>query len=233
MSNKKILLVEGEVDRYFIHSLLKAYNLRLGIEVEPKGGVDNLRRSLLNRSDYIEEIRDGNLSRFGIVADADSPAQDGAGFDNRWSQLIQDLTPILNHLGIIIPTTKTFNSGEVFSNADDSLRIGLWLMPNHEKDGYLEDFVLACTKWDSPLLSSPPNDQHTLKNYADDCLQELDQRKLKLFANYHRSKASAYTWLAWQEKPTQFLSGVIDAGLLDMQHPYILAFKDWLEKCFK
>ncbi len=38
MSNEKILLVEGEVDGCFIHSLLKVYNLRLGIEVEPKGG---------------------------------------------------------------------------------------------------------------------------------------------------------------------------------------------------
>jgi len=56
---------------------------------------------------------------------------------------------------------------------------------------------------------------------------------LKLFEGYDESKASVYTWLAWQKKPTQFLKGVIDAGLLDMQHPYVLAFKDWIERCFK
>lgn len=190
------MFAEGEVDGYFIHSLLKAYNLQLGITVEPKGGIDNLRVSLA-KSKFQDRLRKGEIKRFGIVADADSPAQDSAGFDNRWSQLLQDLTPTMNYLGIATPTTQSFGAGEVFSNVDDSLRIGLWLMPNHKEDGYLEDFVLACTKWDSPLLSNPPNDQHTLKNYADDCWQALDQRKLKLFANYHHSKASAYTWLAW------------------------------------
>jgi hypothetical protein len=236
----KILFAEGDVDSYFIESLLKAYNLRLGITTEPKGGIGNMRVALAD-SDFRKKLSRGGIKRFGIVADADSPAQDGAGFNNRWLEFIHGngtpknpgLIPIMKDLGMVIPTTKNLNYGEVFSNADDSLRIGLWLMPNHEKDGYLEDFVLACTKWDSPLLSSPPNDQHTLKNYADDCLQELDQRKLKLFANYHHSKASAYTWLAWQTKPTQFLSGVIEAGLLDMQHPYVRAFKDWIERCFK
>ncbi len=194
----------------------------------------NSLRCSLSKSDYIEGIRGGHIKRLGIVANADSPAQDHAGFNNRWSQLInQDLKEIMEFSGIAIPATKTLNQGEVFSNADDSLRIGFWLMPNHRDDGCLEDLVLACAKWDSPLLSRPLYDQHTLKNCADSCLRELDEIELKLFANHRLSKASAYTWLAWQTKPTQFLSGVIEEGLLDMQHPYVLAFKDWIEKCFK
>lgn len=238
MSNKKILLVEGEVDGYFIHSLLKAHNLLwLGIEVEPKGGVNNLRRSLLN-SDYIEDIRDGHINRFGIVADADSLAQDQkAGFNGRWSKFIEDLTPTMNDLGMTIPTIKSLN-GEVFYKADDSkadVRIGLWLMPNHKQDGCLEDFVLESTNLDLPLLPGHPKNQRMLKQYADGCWQALDRENLKSFKDYHHSKASAYTWLAWQTKPTQFLSGVIEAGLLDLDKPdsYVRAFKDWIERCFK
>lgn len=230
---EKILWVEGEVDSYFIYSLLKAYNLQLGITVEPKKGINTLRNSLTKESLLKRVKKEGEIKRLGIVADADSPAQDGAGFDNRWSQLIQDLTPTMNYLGMAIPTTMNFGIGEVFSNADDSSRIGLWLMPNHQDDGYLEDFVLTSTNWKLPLSSTHSNNQHTLKQYADDCWQALDQKELKSFADYYHSKASAYTWLAWQTKPTQFLSGTIEAGLLDMQHPYVLAFKDWIEKCFK
>jgi hypothetical protein len=229
---EKILWVEGEVDSYFIQSLLKDYGLRLGIEVYPKGGINNLRGSLTKKN-FLKGLPNSNIKRFGIVADADSLAQNNAGFHNRWSELIRDLTPTMTDLGITIPTTASYEAGEVFSNADDSLRIGLWLMPNHKQDGCLEDFVLASTKWASPLSSNNLNNQHTLKQYADNCWQALDQKKLKLFEDYDESKASAYTWLAWQKKPTQFLSGVIDAGLLNMQHPYVLAFKDWIEKCFK
>lgn len=83
----KILFAEGEVDGYFIHSLLKAYNLQLGITVEPKGGIDNLRVSLA-KSKFQDRLLKGDIKRFGIVADADSPAQDGAGFNNRWLQFI-------------------------------------------------------------------------------------------------------------------------------------------------
>jgi hypothetical protein len=230
---EKVLWVEGEVDSGFIHSLLKYYGLRLGIEVYPKGGINSLRGSL-TKDRFLKTLSDTTtIKRFGIIADADSLAQGGAGFHNRWSQLIQDLTPTMTDLGVTIPTAASYETGEVFSKANDSLRIGLWLMPNHQEDGYLEDFILASTNWDLPLSSTNPNDQRKLKQYADDCWQALDQRTLKSFADYHHSKPSAYTWLAWQTKPTQFLSGTIEAGLLDMQHPYVLAFKDWIEKCFK
>ena len=231
---EKVLWVEGEVDSCFIHSLLKYYGLRLGIEVYPKSGINNLRSSL-TKDRFLKTLSDTTtIKRFGIVADADSLAQDEkAGFHGRWSKFIEDLTPIMNELGMIIPTTPNHHHGEVFSKADDSLKIGLWLMPNHQDDGCLEDFVLASTDLELPLFPGHPKNQRMLKQYADNCWQALDQENLKLFQDYHHSKASAYTWLAWQERPTQFLSGTIDAGLLNMQHPYILAFKDWVERCFK
>jgi len=155
----KILFAEGDVDSYFIESLLKAYNLQLGITTEPKGGIGNMRVALAD-SDFRKKLSDGVIKRFGIVADADSLEQNRAGFNNRWLELIRDLTPTMTELGITIPTTASFETGEVF----DSLRIGLWLMPNHQDNGCLEDFVLASTKRDSPLLVGPPNAQQILKN---------------------------------------------------------------------
>jgi hypothetical protein len=57
----KILFAEGDVDSYFIESLLKAYNLQLGVTTEPKGGIGNLRVAL---ADY--DFRKKLLAERGI-----------------------------------------------------------------------------------------------------------------------------------------------------------------------
>ena len=85
------------------------------------------------RADHFED-------RLGIVVDADhSKATDpDDGFQKRWVQLKDTLT----NLGYTdVPTQPDRNGTIVGLNQDERPWVGVWMMPDNQSPGKLEDFV--------------------------------------------------------------------------------------------
>jgi len=99
--------------------------------------------------------------------------------------------------------------------------IGLWLMPDHQNNGMLEDLIKQ---------SITEKQQHQLLNTVHACLKKLP---FTLFSDYHRTKAIIYTWLAWQKRPGQTLDIVINGNLINWESPEMRGLINWLTKVFE
>jgi hypothetical protein len=230
----KILFVEGQTDEYFIKQLIKIdKNLsELEIQVEPTGGVQKEIQKLED-TNFLQRLKTNDIDRLGIIADADYANVDkNSGFNNRWNEF----STILQNEGYSCekPTKKW--EGSLFQNKK-SKKIGLWLMPNHFEDGYLEKLILDSIDLNRSI-SNGDITQNALLKEVDNAIKKLADNELKAFEKYHDSKAKAFTWLAWQKKPRHFIGDVIDANepknnLIKVQHKNIQALVRWLKTVFE
>jgi hypothetical protein len=212
MSQSK-LIVEGQADTLFFEALIEKE--QLSIEIEPRYGVTKI-PTLLSR--LFKNLQDGTLEHLGIVADADYTTPKGVGgFNNRWQQLTQPL----KEMGYEITAPPSQKSvGNIFTHDDGLPPVGLWIMPDHQNDGMLEDLIKQ---------SVYGQEQLSLLQMATRCLNQLP---VTLFKPHHHTKASVYTWLAWQKRPGQALVSTINADLINRQSPEMQAFIGWLRGVF-
>jgi hypothetical protein len=224
----KILLVEGPDDRDFFHAILRHLNLH-DVQIEPKtpresdsgvqgNGINNLLTAL--------ELQIGKLSdadgpeRLGVVLDADHVTGDPScdfGFSVRRNQVVT----ILAQHGWQ-PALAGLSKGEVFQNSNGLPPIGFWVLPDHQNDGMLEDFVAA-------LVSGA--DQRQLLAHAEHTVSKLP---IKLFnPTLHTTKANIATWRSWQKPPGTPLNKLIGNGALDLSLSPAAEFIDWLKATFK
>jgi len=206
---RHVLFVEGDSDKLFFEVLVKE-KFGLSVEIEPKHGIDKITKSLVEDK-LMHSLRDGQIERLAIVADADNC------FDARWQQLTQPLA----HMGYQInpPPCQPF-LGSILSHNNGLPNVGLWLMPDHQHDGMLEDLIQQTIDLD---------EQCQLLATAKHCLQQLP---CTLFKPHHYTKATVYTWLAWQKKPGQALVSTINAKLIELDAQPLHAFQTWLRKVF-
>lgn len=217
MSSSKLFL-EGDADRLFFQALV-VEKLGFSVDIEPKHGISNIQKSLLEKK-LFKKLQTGQIEHLGIIADADhaTTIPGKAGFQNRW----QELTEPLRAQGYEItdPPSQTYQ-GSIFTHPDGLPPVGLWLMPDHQNDGMLEDLI-------KQTIDEPQ--QSTLLQAATTC---LDQLPCTLFEPHHQTKATVYTWLAWQKKPGQALVSAINANLINLQSPPWQEFITWLNYLFK
>jgi hypothetical protein len=224
----KILLVEGPDDRDFCISALQ--HSKLGsVLIEPKtpreansniqrNGVDNLLTALELQINKLFEA-DGPEA-LGVVLDADHKTNDPTcdfGFSVRRNQV----ATILEQRGWL-PALSGLSMGEVFQNPNGLPPIGLWVMPDHQNDGMLEDFVV-------PLVNGL--DQQKLLAHAQRTVSQLPT--ILFNQKLHTTKANIATWRAWQKKPGASLSKLIESGALDLSLSPAAEFIDWLKATFQ
>jgi hypothetical protein len=116
----------------------------------------------------------------------------------------------MNPDGLIIPKEKEFP------------RIGLWLMPNNEKQGMLEDFLMEMVKFPDICIK-----------LAEDCVARAVDEKCANFKKNHFSKAVIHTYLSWQNEPGDALALSIKQGKLNAKSPIAKKFLTWLTKVFE
>ncbi len=85
-------------------------------------------------------------------------------------------------------------------------RIGVWLMPNNQLNGRIEDFI---------RFLIPANDE--LLPLAKKNVDNLISSRKNRFIDSHRSKAIIHTWLAWQERPGIQLGAAITCRVAKTQ----------------
>lgn len=215
---KKILLVEGEADKGFFDEICKKLSLDTAVLVAPpkdlggthnsKEGVKNLLKTLL------AQLEDGQISHIAVVVDADY-GQHGGGYQ----RTIDSLSEIVGRSGFVLENNSSPKSGLCFKNSDGLADFGLWIMPNNQQEGMLEDWIKSCIN----------ESEQALFQQAIDAVQDISTPK---FPAHLSSKAEVATWLAWQKQPGHGLYAAITDQLLDNEHPLFTELKQWLHKVF-
>lgn len=200
------LLVEGQDDKYVILALCKQYNVAqtFSIETSSSSGVEALLRSIPVR------LKSSGLRAFGAVLDADE------NLEQRW----QAITDRLAKAGYTSVPNQPAHSGTIIDESGKP-RVGIWLMPDNQFPGMLEDFV-------AHLI--PKDDM--LRPKAQRVLDEIESQKLNRYPLVHHPKALIHTWLAWQRNPGQPMGLAITAQTLDRNEALAQSFVNWLNALF-
>lgn len=196
----KLLSVEGWIDKSIVESIVKQNQSKANICVKPYGGVNNLVNDIKNT------INSPGIMAVGIVVDADDNPTE------RW-EMISDQ---VRRAGINLPADP--DPGGVIT--DSIPRVGVWLMPDNQSCGEIEDFVTGLIPDNDPVWSRA-------EGYIDNIPE--DHRK---FCSAKISKAKTYAWVSTRRRP-----GLIGASVnpddLDLNKELYKRFVHWLEELYR
>ncbi len=196
-----LLIVEGNDERHVIGKLLSRHGVGTP-EIDPKGGFSELHKSIYN------EVNASGRRTLGIVADAnDQP-------DQRW----QSISDKLKEASCAVPDSLS-RDGVIVSGPRD-IRVGVWLMPDNQRPGELEDFVADLIPEDDPIWSMA-------QGFIDGIPEEL-----RLFRPQKLLRAQVHAWLATRKKPRP-MGLAIEAGDLKPDAAVALTFLNWFQNLFE
>jgi hypothetical protein len=200
------LIFEGTDDRHVVMNLLFNHvadgdPLCDRFTPKVKDGVDNL-ISTLN-----EELKATDLGAMGVVLDAD------ANLATQWARV----TRVLDAHGCRnVPPAP--NAGGTIVETGDGKKIGIWVMPDNQHSGALEDFVGGLIVAHDDLWPKAKFD-----------VENIPPEKRR-FRETYLSKAQVHTWLAWQEEPGTRMGETFKKRYLDPNQPQAAAFVEWIKR---
>lgn len=197
-----LLWVEGKNDQHVFYNLLKHHQIPEQFEI-----IDNI------LDDLPVQLKASELQRLGIVVDADLDIKP------RWDALSRILTGAGQ---VALPSTPD-PAGTIVEveQADRVLTVGLWIMPDNQLPGLLEDFVSFLVPANDPLWGR-----------AEDCVRHIPEKQRR-FRDQHRVKAYLHTWLAWQKEPGKPMGQAITARYLDANLPPAHQLMSWVKQLFE
>lgn len=202
------LFVEGTNDMHVICNLCQHYNVPKTFEIKEVGGVDNV-ISYLNL--YVNE-ESNKFACVAIVIDADT------NFEARWQTVYQIL---ISTNAYDLPVEIPSNGLVLVPKLLHFPKIGVWIMPNNQSLGMIEDFALSMVSADDSLMLE-----------VDKTLENLEKKNLQRYSNVHRSKAKIHTYLSWNKEPGKPLGQAITAHVLNPKTEIARAFINWLDRAF-
>lgn len=197
------LLVEGNDDLHVILALCQKFELLQNFEIINCNGVENLYSQVPVR------FKQSEINIIGIIIDADNDIL------SRWIPLKN----LLTFQGFNIPDVLP-KEGLILEN-EIGKKIGVWIMPNNNLNGMLEDFINFLVPKDDKLL---PMVRSTLDH--------IEKEKLNKYSLIHKSKAIIHTWLSWQEDPGTPMGLAITKKYLTTDEQNCLIFTNWLKALF-
>lgn len=227
-SYKFKLLVEGRDDQYVIQNLLVRHKISSvipdriksaptapnTISIDQQGGFENLRKNLLI------QLKNKALQRVGIIVDADDPTDPSVNIRNRW----ESIKGILNRFdNVVLPDDPNPDGtiGNLEREDGTTLVVGIWIMPNNQLPGTLEDFIKFLV----------PPDRTSLWDRAEHSVNDIPPDE-RLFRPIDQQKAYLATWLAWQKRPGIPLGAAINQRYLDAKAPQAHKLIDWIRRLF-
>ncbi|NDV81056.1 DUF3226 domain-containing protein [Bacteroides sp. 51] len=199
----KQLLVEGNDDLHVMYALCQKRNIPQTFEIIDCKGIDQLIDSIPVR------LKQAEINTMGIIVDAD------ADINKRWNTISGILANIGYQIPDIIPTEG------VILNESKKVKIGVWLMPDNNLNGMLEDFIKYLIPEEDQLLP-----------IVNSTLTAIEAQKLNRYAPIHRPKALIHTWLAWQEDPGTPMGLSITKKYLNTDVYQCSLFLKWLLNLF-
>jgi len=207
MTGRRVLLVEGVDDQHVLKHLCGTRGVPPLDDVKPHGGVEELLESFPVRLKASEE---GDI--VGVVIDADT------NLASRWQSLRNRLIAVGYDA---VPDTPA-PDGTILDPPEDRLlpRVGIWVMPDNQGQGILEDFLRFLVPQGSLLF------EHVRSSVA--AIPQAERR----FSQLAEPKAIIHTWLAWQEEPGKPLGTAITARYLDPTVAQVDTLVSWLNRLF-
>jgi len=207
MAGKNLLLVEGKDDEHVFYHLLEYHQIPECFRVVNKEGIDHLLETLPT------ELKRSNLERLGIVVDANTDIK------ARWAALRNillrsgdaDVPAVPDPTGTVVALNQQYRT----------LTVGVWLMPDNQIPGMLENFIAFLVPPGDPLWSC-----------AGDCLEQIPEQHRR-FPVTHQPKAHIHTWLAWQEEPGMPMGLAITKRYLDAEASHVQQLMDWIRRLFE
>ena len=199
VSPERVLLVEGPDDEHVVRHLLKHSGGMPRFCIIQKDGIDNLLPAIP------VELNVSGRRTLGILVDAnDNP-------EYRWRALMHSLSK----LNVDLPNKPDANGTIIESRP----RVGIWMMPDNQASGELENFVAAMIPQGDPVW---PRAQAYVCG-----ISEIDRR----FSSGKTLRAKVHAWLAARENPRK-MGSAIGAGDLDVNVAVSKRFVAWLEELF-
>lgn len=227
--HRNVLLVEGQDD---LHVVLQLYKKTHGTPLVPDVFcIRNMRGDTSLLAGMNDEIRSGNRDIVGVIIDADRDDESGQPADAvaaRWKEVADKLEEI----GIAVPPERA--DGVVIPGKPDGAprlagigippRIGVWVMPDNEHPGELEDFI------DTMI---PPDTVARLlaKDYIDRVLTEIPDDDRGRLKEKKRLRGEVHAWLATRPRP-RHLGAAIGAAYLNTNTDLCVRFTAWLRDLF-
>jgi hypothetical protein len=148
----------------------------------------------------------------GLVIDANADCA------ARW-QALRDRLVAAGYQGV--PDVPSL-TGTMLPAPENTLlpRVGVWIMPDNQSQGMLEDFLRFLIPAGSRLF------EHVQASVS--AIPEADRR----FDLHDEPKALIHTWLAWQEEPGLPYGTAIKARYLDSGVPPVDLLVSWLKNLF-
>lgn len=196
----KVFLVEGPDDKHVVLHLWK--RLRQSeppFNIVDKGNIDELLKAIE------PEIRVPDRAAVGIVVDANNDP------NARWAAISHRL----REAGIVPSAALSFD-GTITGGTP---RIGVWLMPDNQSTGEIEDFVQRMIPHDDPAWP-----------LAQQYIRDIPEEARKFRAT-KASRAELHAWLATREEPG-FMGSAIGRGDLKTDGPLCTEFAEWIERLF-
>ena len=201
--NKK-LLVEGNDDQHVIWAICERFKVYENFDVIDCEGITNLYEQLPIR------FKQAQVDTIGIIIDADSEIKD------RW----KSISSLLTLQGFSLP--NEIPPEGLILNDHSGIIIGVWLMPNNNENGMLEDFI-------SFLV---PNEDNILPIVID-TLTRIEGKGLNRYSLTHKSKATIHSWLSLQEDPGTPMGLSITKRYLSTDNETCLKLVNWLNELYK
>lgn len=202
------LLVEGPDDLFVIARLRELNHLEDNVFIKPCGSVE---KAIELFRILIEKQVAGNRI-LGLVIDADS------NIAGRWQRIFQ----ILNESGKYNVPDVLPGDGLVLSpNDSEDTKIGVWVMPDNQLNGMLEDFLAMLAVNDKNLLDE-----------VNATLKIIEEKGVSKYKSVHKAKARIHTFLAWQEEPGVTMGNAIAKSYLRADSEQAVLFVTWLKSLF-
>lgn len=201
----KALLVEGATDRHVVLNILARSSPQISAFVTfDQGNIDRLLDSI-----YME-VTNGERTAVGIMPDAnDHPGDRWESVKGRLRKAGVDPPPDLPRDGVVIDGAPS----------EGLPRVGVWMMPDNQSPGELEDFLKGMLPPDDPVWP-------LAQEYIDGIPPEHRE-----FQEGKRLRAQIHAWLAAREDPRP-PGQAIGAHDLAIDGLLCVRFTDWLRRLF-
>lgn len=193
-SPKRLFLLEGKTDEIIVSAVMETLRIQ-NVQFEVCSGI----RNLLN--DLPALIKESDMRSIGIIVDANE------SLETRWESIRDKL--IRSDLEIELPKTPC-HCGTVQEFGDQV--IGIWVMPDNQKSGVLEDFF-------AELI--PKDDVWEL---ACDFVERAMDKGIPV----NESKSKVYAWLSIVA-PGMQMGTAFKANKIEFDTTNYKNFENWIK----